>query len=61
MEKQHGYQSVNQTSVAKVSSWVAGVCPVPDCFFITTLNVNNGHYVLLVDSFIVLKQIEAKI
>jgi len=45
-ERKHSHQAVNQTSVAKVSSWIAGVCSVPDCFFITTLNINNGHYVL---------------
>jgi len=45
-EGKHGHQAVNQTSVAKVSSWIAGVCPVPDRFFIATLNMNNGHFVL---------------
>jgi hypothetical protein len=38
-ERKHGHQAVTQTSVANVSSWIAGVCPVPDCFFITTLNI----------------------
>jgi hypothetical protein len=45
-EKKCGHQALNQTSVAKVSSWITGVCPVLACFFITTLNINNGHCVL---------------